>query len=248
MSFVIGSVHSDFTSNPLHRFHGAPKKDRDYKSINGTIVPPDEVGLVGPWPKKRIPKGISCFIPIELPHGHFGKAPAPDCAFISRLPENWKAVYTGLMKLRLSDQSTTTAQHFHIYPTIEVTEAQFLEIVHTSADWPWNVCSAVGTGFPSYLNIADSDDEDLEPLLQTIVYYLAVWYSLSNDITDQILMNDVYTWITTTKPDFEELSADFVRSSFIEYLIKSYPEDDDDPTGTILLYDILDKLRCGYSS
>ena len=123
-----------------------------------------------------------------------------------------------------------------------------MEIFHTSADWPWNVCSAVGDGFPSYLNIADSDDEDLEPLLQKLVYYLAVWYSLSNDITDQILMNDVYTWITTTKPDFEELSADFVRSSFIEYLIKSYPEDDDDPTGTILLYDILDKLRNGYSS
>ena len=246
MSFVHGSVHNDFTSTPLHRFHGTPKKDRDYKSTtNGTIAPPDDVG---PWPKRRIPKGISCFIPIELPHGHFGNAPAPGCAFISRLPENWKAVYTGLMVLRLSDQSTTTAHHFHIYPTIEVTEAQFLEIVHTSADWPRNVCSAVGAGFPSYLNVADSDDEDLEPLLQTIVYYLAVWYSLSNDITDQILMNDVYTWITTTKPDFEELSADFVRSSFIEYLIKSYPEDDDDPIGTILLYDILDKLRNGYSS
>ena len=37
MSFVCGSVHNDFTSNPLHRIHGAPKKDRDYKSTNGTI-------------------------------------------------------------------------------------------------------------------------------------------------------------------------------------------------------------------
>ena len=64
---MIDSVYSDLTSNPIHRFHGAPKKNRDYKSIDRiTIAPPQ--GVI-PWPKRRCPKGIWCSIPVELPHG-----------------------------------------------------------------------------------------------------------------------------------------------------------------------------------
>ena len=240
MLFTVGSVYRDFTSNQIYRFHGAPKEKRDYDSINGTIAPPHDDR---PWSKRRCPKGISCFIFVELPHGPRGNAPAPARAFISRLPENWEAVYTHEMTLKLSDQkSTTTAHHFNIYSTIEITVSEFERVVSSSTDWPWNACSAVSSGFPSDIQIAGADD-DLETLMHIVAYYLTVWYRSSDDFTDQLLMNDVYTWITSTKPDFEELAADSVRSSFIEYLIQTSLEDEDDPTGTVLLLDILEKLR-----
>ena len=194
----MGRIHNDFFGNPIYRLAGLPQPNRDYSlTINGMVHSYGTAPPNGVWARKRIPKGISCFIPTTSPRGRFVVVPTTG-AFISQLPTNWSAVYTNIMRLRLSDGSFISHHHFHLYPTVEISETEFLEVVLASVDRNWQVCNAMGgCGFPSVL-YEPSDDDDLEPHLRTILYYIGEWYRITDDLTDQVIMNDIYTWISTT--------------------------------------------------
>lgn len=246
--FVVGQIHNDFLGNPVHRLAGPPKRKRDYElTITGMVLSYRIAPTNGVWAKRNIPKGISCFIPSTSPHGRLGVSTTTTCAFISQLPNNWSAVYTSMLSLRLSDGSVTSHYHFHLYPTVEISEKEFLEVVTANVDRSWQVCNAIGgCGLPSVLHEPFADD-DLEPLLRTILYYIGEWYRITDDLTDQLIMNDIYTWISTKKPEFREFIQDTCRSGYVEYYINkalsSIEDFINDPTGEYLLMNILEEMR-----
>lgn len=245
-----GQIISDFRTENLHRLSGNPRNKRDYDiKLDGLVKSygqPTENGISGSkWGRKEIPKGFSSFIPINSPHGHFGKEPPPDCFTIGcELPPNWQAVYTGVMRLRLMSGDTTNAYHYHIYPTVDIPEEEFISAVKTSELWPWVPCSLRGNGYLAEDLWVDGDDDTLEPEIRNVLYYLSQWYLSETDHTSRLLINSVYTWIAIEKPELAELADDLVRCRIVQFNINNYCQyEETDAQGVAVLNDISCQLE-----
>jgi len=245
-----GEIFSDFRNKNLHRLSGNPQKRRDYDlNENGWVKsygePTENGNVSSKWGRKQIPKGFSCFIPIGTPHGHFGKDPPPNCFTIGcELPLNWRAVYTGEMRLRLTNGDITKASHYHIYSTVDVPEVDFISAVTSSVSWPWVPCSLRGNGYLTEDLWLDGDDDALEPESRNLLYYLSQWYLSETDYTSRLLINDVYTWMAIEKPGLAELADDLERCGVVQYQINNYCKyEETDAQGVAVLNDISYQLE-----
>lgn len=66
-------------------------------------------------------------------------------------------------------------------------------------------------------------------------FVLPAWYRTSDDLNDKLIMYDIYKWISTEKPVFDEFAQHKYRSSCFKYYVKNAITADEDlkhdPTG-----------------
>jgi hypothetical protein len=240
-----GHVFTKFEANVLHRLSGIPNCPRDYDLNDDGTVKAYQLGENElKWSNKRHPKGISCFIPIEVPHGHFGKSPLPNCFTTGgELPHNWQAVFTHKMKLRLVDRSITEAYHYNLYSIVPISEEEFVSAVENKR-WTWLPCELRGESCLAVSLYFEKDCEDLEPEIRTLLCHLSRWYTSESNLSMKLLINDTYTWIATEKPSLDELVDNYVRYDLVKYYANNYCSvEESDAQSVADLNDILLQLE-----
>ena len=242
--YIKGNIYSSLS---VHRFMAVPVKIRDYdvEEINGKQivksfpVPKHSGKESNRWSLKNMPIGISCFIPIDVPH----KFPMDmTCTTLQgKLNDEWKFVFTHIMKIKL-ENTYTTAYHFNLYCEISLSLEHFLNILNTPNDnsYQWLPCILGGQGkLIDELHTEDDLDDWSDFHVRTFLYYLKNWYKDTVELIDKLYMNDLYDYLVTEKPDLEVLSQHSFRCNMVFYLLTKYKSPEDDPYGNVLLQDVL---------
>jgi hypothetical protein len=235
-----------------HRLCGQPKRGRDYSVLPDGNVQSTTVPVGGKFTLSKCPNGISCFVPILPPSQHGGFPNVASCSvLLSNVPENWKFVYTHIMKLPSASLVQTEAYHFNLFSTTSITEADFLGVLKTNSESEaavprWGMCNMVASaGDIVLLNDSDLDGFD-DTRVRNAAYYAAIWYADSRaDDVDRCHLYDLYSWLVEEKPTLESVFQDY-RHNYLVYYLDNFGADDGDFMGAADLQDIklsLDSLR-----
>ncbi|GBB83938.1 hypothetical protein RclHR1_01060002 [Rhizophagus clarus] len=153
-------------------------------------------------------KGVSCFVPLEIPHNvpseNHSKKEIP-CYFLPEgvsLSEGLALFYTHKMKLRFPS-GEQTALHFVIAPTMRMTKEDYEQSVKSLN---WQICTVKASAEMIDLVSHDDDLDGIEDFRMNEVYWLMeIWHEQTMCTMDRLHANDIHTWIALDKPSFQDL-------------------------------------------
>eukprot|EP00743_Colponemidia_sp_Colp-15_P001227 GILK01001348.1.p1 GENE.GILK01001348.1~~GILK01001348.1.p1 ORF type:complete len:484 (-),score=51.75 GILK01001348.1:221-1612(-) len=201
----------------------------------------------------QLPKGVSCFIPLEQPHlTVMSVSSTTSCHFIlkdAKLSDGLSLYATHQYRMRFrNDEEQPQAQtqmgwHCLIFPI--QTFANVDEFAAAVLACPWNVCSIRARG--SAKDKFFKEDEDLNNVddfrVCEIYRMMESAYETLTNANIRVNINDICAWIAHAKPRFEDLShpTNAYRAWFIfTTLLQMYPTS---TTELTYLYDLFDHFE-----
>ena len=229
----------------LHRFSDIPVVNRDYY-LSGANVRAYDAGT-DHWTNQTVPPGISCFVPINIPHGQPNgvHASAAYSVLVNGELTNLRLVFTHVMKLKLTNGTYSQAHHYNLYPTVPMSENDYFTRLVTDTTtnpplWQWTLCNQVAGSGELFLSSNLLEEGDLSGFLDSqiriLAYYVSEWYKNVRFTTELLLLNDLYVWLVEEKPELDQISVIAHRSRYVSYLLRTFSATD--TSGQALLDDI----------
>jgi hypothetical protein len=151
------------------------------------------------------PCGISCFVLLGDPPHNNPISKKKNCFIIAKgttLPNGLILVFTNFMKLRYPS-GIQNAWHFVIVPTERMTLISYTEAIR---NLNWRLCEIKTNSELEKMIRQDNDLKGVKDFRMNMLYWLIeIWYTQTDDDLDHLLANDIHTWISIKKPNFNDL-------------------------------------------
>ncbi|RHZ52761.1 hypothetical protein Glove_457g82 [Diversispora epigaea] len=172
------------------------------------IDPSDNRYIKGYSVNYKKAKGVSCFVPLDIPYNvptrSLSNLEIP-CYFLPErtpLAEGLVLIYTYMMKLRFPS-GIQKGLHFIIAPTVHMTKENYVQVVK---NMDWHLCTIKASIEMNELVFFDEDLDNVEDFRMIELYWLMeIWYEKATNDMDRLYANDIHTWIALDKPSFQDL-------------------------------------------
>lgn len=128
------------------------------------------------------------------------------------LGENWRLVYTNDMTLPVTNRTRQIAKHYLLYPTRDVTLAEYHAEANCQGDCAWVPCQFAGGAGEDDGDDFEPDERDGEGITDVCVHRLfkMIYDDLVNDSPafDATLLVGLYCWLADAKPGLGQLAED----------------------------------------
>ncbi|CAB4475443.1 uncharacterized protein OCT59_018410 [Rhizophagus irregularis] len=198
-------IEAKWTFHRLDAINARPKMGVDYYVDNENFLKYFKFDEINP-------NGISCFVPLGNPPHNNPISKRKDCFVIPKgtyLPNGLILVFTNFMKLRFPS-GIQDAWHFVIAPTERMTLTSYTDAIRNI---DWELCEIKANGELKKLIHEDDDLRGVKDFRINMLYWLIeIWYTQTDDEIDRLLANDIHTWISIKKPNFNDLINDKQRA------------------------------------